>query len=286
MADNAVQLGFALPLPNNNDTDDTSNTSSECNPLLGHQSPHWSDWDGGKIGGCPSWLNPRDLPESTPLRCRGPCIQDGKKQGTTLRFITQLYCPADDVTENESAFHRSLYVFACPTCCSAPTPTKENGEDDDDGSSLSTPPSVATHHLSQCIHVLRCQLPKQNDFYPSTGDGESDDDEEWSKHTSHYWAKSTNNDKLNLCAVCGHASSGKCPKQKLWFCGPDHQKECLRASSKQQQENQDDSNAHVLIPMRSQRPDGQCLPRTSRDGSDRPDHPCILRTHGDWRDGE
>ena len=249
MADNAVQLGFALPLPNNNDTDNTSNASSECNPELGHQSPHWSEWDGGKIGGCPSWLNPRDLPESTPLRCRGPCIQDGKKQGTTLRFITQLYCPADDVTENESAFHRSLYVFACPTCCSVPTPTKENGEDDDDGSSLSTPPSVATHHLS-------------------------------------HWAKSTNNDKLNLCAVCGHASSGKCPKQKLWFCGPDHQKECLRASSKQQQENQDDSNAHVLIPMRSQRPDGQCLPCTSRDGSDRPDHLCILRTHGDWRDGE
>jgi len=243
MADNPVQLGFALPLHNNNSPDDGSN-ASECNPELGHQSPHWSEWDGGKIGGCPSWLNPRDLPEATPLRCRGPCcsIEHGK-QGTTLRFITQLYCPADDVTENESAFHRSLYVFACPTCCSAPTPIQEN-----DGSSIT--PS-ATHHLSQCIRVLRCQLPKHNDFYPTTGDGESnDDDDEWTKHTSHHWAKSTNNDKLNLCAVCGHGSSGKCPKQKLWFCGPDHQKECLRASKQQQENEDDDSNDDVLIPIK------------------------------------
>ena len=77
--------------------------------------------------------------------------------------------------------------------------------------------------------MLRCQLPKKNDFYPPTGDG---DDEDWVRHTSRYWAKSTCNDRLNPCAVCGQRSRGKCPRQQLWFCGPDHQKECLRAGKR------------------------------------------------------
>ncbi|KAL3779227.1 hypothetical protein HJC23_010151 [Cyclotella cryptica] len=154
--------------------------------LLGHQSPQWSDWDGGKIGGRPSWLNPRDLPEGI-LRCRGPCGKStDDKLGSPLCFVTQLYCPADDV--RESAFHRSLYVFA----------------------------------------LLRCQLPKKNDFYPLKGDV----DGEWIKHTSAFWAKTNQNDQLNLCAVCGLRSRGKCPKQKKFFCSSDHQKEYLRATKK------------------------------------------------------
>ncbi len=27
-----------------------------------HYRPDWSTWDGGLVGGWPSWLNPRDLP--------------------------------------------------------------------------------------------------------------------------------------------------------------------------------------------------------------------------------
>ena len=34
-----------------------------------------------------------------------------------MRFVVQLYCPADGATGNDAAFHRSLYVFACPRCC-------------------------------------------------------------------------------------------------------------------------------------------------------------------------
>mmetsp|Transcript_29418 Transcript_29418/g.50090 ORF Transcript_29418/g.50090 Transcript_29418/m.50090 type:complete len:566 (+) Transcript_29418:33-1730(+) len=246
MAVNAVQLGFSLPRSSSNECDE-SNTPEP----LGHQSPHWSDWDGGKIGGRPSWLNPRDLPEDL-LRCRGPCGEksNGKggkdKEGTALRFITQLYCPADDVTGNASAFHRSLYVFACPKCCSS-TPTtvidEEKSDEEGNNASATTTPETANNHLlSKFIRVLRCQLPKQNDFYPPTGDGGGsddgdDEDDDWINHTSDYWAKSTNTDTLNLCAVCGQRSRGKCPKQQLWFCCPEHQKECLRAS-KQQKNNQ------------------------------------------------
>lgn len=212
-----VQLGFCVPLPTSEDINDEGDSP----PLLGHQSPHWSTWDGGKIGGRPSWLNPRDLPES-PLRCRGLCSKskDGtKKEGTPLRFIVQLYCPADDVTENEAAFHRSMYVFACPTCCS----------------STSWLDSDSPDKYSDCVRVLRCQLPKQNEFYPSVGNEDDYDGDEWTKHTSEYWSKMTKNDKLNLCAVCGQLGKGKCPKQKLWFCGSDHQKEHLRASKMQTQ---------------------------------------------------
>ncbi|KAL7537826.1 hypothetical protein ACHAWF_005908, partial [Thalassiosira exigua] len=228
-----VQLGFALPLRADADGDDESNASASSDGRLelGHRRPLWSDWDGGKIGGIPSWLNPRDLPEGAPLRCRGPCSDDAgagveknEKAGTILRFVAQLYCPADDATGNESAFHRSLYVFACPTCCSEQlSPRKPGG------------PSSAARRLSDCVQVLRSQLPKRNDFYPARGN-DGGVAGEWNKHTSEYWAKSTKNDKLNLCAVCGQRSKGKCPKQQLWFCGPDHQRESLRASKEQKKQ--------------------------------------------------
>ena len=215
MADKSiVQLGFALPI----NTDDSGDKSEDDSIPLCHQSPYWSNWDGGKIGGMPSWLNLRDIPSI--VRCRG-CSSSSKDDGSIMQFVAQLYCPADDVTNNEAAFHRSLYVFACSKCCNSSTTSTDNADED--------------HRLSNCIRVLRCQLPKQNDFYPSNGNEPEEDDEqqqeeEWTKHTSLYWATATNNDKLNLCTVCGQVSKGKCPKQQLWFCGSEHQKEYLRLS--------------------------------------------------------
>jgi len=219
MANNSiVQLGFALPINTDNNSDVKSD--EESIPLC-HQSPYWSNWDGGKIGGKPIWLNPRDVPQHV-LRCRG-CSSSSKDDGSIMQFVAQLYCPADDVTNNDAAFHRSLYVFACSKCCN---------------SSASSTTSTSSNKLSNCIRVLRCQLPKENGFYPSTGNEPEEDDEqqeeEWTKHTSQYWATSTNNDKLNLCTICGQVSKGKCPKQQLWFCGPEHQKECLRLSKNAQ----------------------------------------------------
>ena len=212
----SIQLGFAVSTKN-------------ADFHLGHSSPNWSDWDGGKIGGRPSWLNPRDLPQNT-LRCRGPC-QESSEGGTPLCFVTQLYCPADDI--NENAFHRTLYVFACPRCCSGSSELMKsvNGASTRKDDEL----SASKKNLSDCIQVLRCQLPKTNDFYPTRGDG----NDAWDKHTGEYWVQHENDEKLNTCAVCGQRSKGKCPKQNKWFCCPDHQKEHLRAGKKIQMENLD-----------------------------------------------
>ncbi len=110
-----VQLGFVEPIP------------SELQGKLLFQDPDWHEWDGGKVGGKPIWLNPRDLPSRAMLDCAS--CQD------PLIFILQIYCPLDEPVE---AFHRVLYVFACrkPRC-----------------------------YGKGCIKVLRCQLSRKNAFY-------------------------------------------------------------------------------------------------------------------------
>lgn len=231
-----VQLGFSIPLDNTDDEEhDANNNSSSFN--IGHTSPNWCDWDGGKIGGVPSWLNPRDLPDDI-ICCRGPCGATDKTGATPLTFVAQLYCPADDVTNNPAAFHRSLYVFACPKCCSDSSTLFQRKEDKDDK-------VQSADLLSKCVRVLRCQLPKQNDFYPLSGDGVEETTLGWEKHSSSFWANATKDDKLNLCAVCGQRSKGKCPKQNKWFCGQHHQKEYMRASK---QYKQMDQNKEMIIP--------------------------------------
>ena len=99
----------------------------------GHlESNRWGDWDGGKVGGRPVWLNRSQLPPPARLRCR-VCSDP-------LTFLLQIYCPLDDPPQ---AFHRSLYLFCCrrPDCFSA-------------GSVL----------------CLRGQLPRENPFFSSDPD--------------------------------------------------------------------------------------------------------------------
>jgi hypothetical protein len=212
-----VQLGFAVPLALGMDSNDHDDAGTDPE-ILGHRDPCWSDWDGGKIGGLPSWLNPRDLPGESPLRCRGPCGDDngGNERdgdgggGTAMGFVVQIYCPADDDASNDAAYHRSLYVFACPTCCRAasllPPPPPDGTEESNDRRRL----------LSNCVRVLRCQLPKHNDFYPPTCDDLDKCDVDWTRHTSRYWSDVAGDDTLNLCAASGQrraVGNGKLQKQ-------------------------------------------------------------------------
>ena len=177
-----VQLGFSVPYDDD-----------EHRMVVGHKLPMWNDWDGGQIGGRPSWLNPRGIPQHflTCNNCHEP-----------LWFICQLYAPADDVTV--TAFHRSIYLWGCPN--------------------MASPSSSCSKQPTGSIRVLRTQLPKDNLFYPpntTTNNNNNDDDEslkDWSKHLPESW-------KVNLCQVCGQRSKGKCPIQGVHFCGKHHQKE-------------------------------------------------------------
>lgn len=96
---------------------------------IAHRSANYEDWDGGQVGGCPSFLDPQHLPEESP-RCQ-EC--DSKMQ-----FLCQIYAPIDEYEDR--AFHRSLYVFACSQCQTDST---------------------------QTVRVLRCQLPQQNSYFPT-----------------------------------------------------------------------------------------------------------------------
>ncbi|RUS68667.1 hypothetical protein EGW08_023571 [Elysia chlorotica] len=65
-------------------------------------------WDTNKVGGYPIWLNtpPASQASCPPCRlCRGP-----------QSLVAQLYCPLGG-----SAYHRCLYVFACPNRCNLQT---------------------------------------------------------------------------------------------------------------------------------------------------------------------
>ncbi|CAM9789059.1 unnamed protein product [Discosporangium mesarthrocarpum] len=122
--EDSIQLGIVVPL------------EVPQEELL-FRTSDWHSWDGGKAGGWPVWLNPRDIPSPESLRC-GECNHP-------LSFLIQLYCPLD---HEDSAFHRCLYVFCCPKG------------------------SCSSHSSAR---VLRCQLPRNNLFYAWEPDDEEEE---------------------------------------------------------------------------------------------------------------
>lgn len=93
-----------------------------------------------KVGGKPAWLDLKDIPDDKAVECdycSEPCI-----------FLCQIYAPYED---SHSAFHRTIFVFTCKNaeCCRA----NENGN----------------------VKVLRSQLEKVNEFYPSEPPEEKQD---------------------------------------------------------------------------------------------------------------
>ncbi|XP_021768815.1 programmed cell death protein 2-like [Chenopodium quinoa] len=96
-----------------------------------------------KAGGVPAWLDPVNLPTGKSCLC-DMC-------GEPLQFLLQVYAP---ISEKESAFHRTLYVFMClsMTCL-----LRDQHEQWKRG------PQVP----SRSVKVFRCQLPLTNAFYSS-----------------------------------------------------------------------------------------------------------------------
>lgn len=174
----AVQLGFCIPIEDDEQLQEVA-----------HRSADYTVWDGGQVGGKPSWLNPQYIPSAiTCLHC-----------SSSMKFVTQIYAPVD--FPDDRAFHRTLYVFACTRCLHR---TESNNE-----------------NITEItgIRVLRAQLPTQNEYLPNLEDNEQVLQQvNWQQHQPDAW-------NVNLCALCGAKGKGKCPLQQLYFCGSEHQKE-------------------------------------------------------------
>jgi pre-rRNA-processing protein TSR4 len=198
-----VQLGFCVPIETKHQL-----------TLVGHRTRRWVDWDGGQIGGCPSWLigrPPADGPPTCPV-----CSQ-------SMTYIGQLYAPKDDI---EQAYHRTLYIFACPQHCQ--------------------------------VTVLRSNLPRDNPYWPFNGDEEDVDDEDDegepkdnNNEVDHLNDPNTN-DLLLLCVVCGFPaalpSGGVCPTQNLPFCGRKHQQLLFHHNSNHHQQEQQRGTTKSAVP--------------------------------------
>eukprot|EP01138_Halocafeteria_seosinensis_P016340 gb/GECG01016671.1/.p1 GENE.gb/GECG01016671.1/~~gb/GECG01016671.1/.p1 ORF type:complete len:424 (+),score=55.19 gb/GECG01016671.1/:1-1272(+) len=163
-----VELGFAerVPRPSSEEEGECiqGDTAEYCAADIAIASEKWSSWDGGKIGGRPIWLDTNHVPDKDALTC--------DRCDKQMLFLMQIYAPLDEAEVGHSdAFHRMLYVFVCQQSSCV-------GE----GSVL----------------VLRCQLPQENDFFPSKA-SECHDDVLLPQLRR----------GLRLCRVCGCASGGE-----------------------------------------------------------------------------
>merc|ERR1711862_713088 len=149
-------------------TNKKSNNNKNLN--FTHCNNNWLQWDGGKIGGKPIWLNPRDIPTNLCCTSKKCCDNNNTNNARNkLSLLVQLYCPADDDSGEENAFRRTIYVFICNTC--------------------------------HDIKVLRCQLPRDNPFYIYQLESNKKQQKmlKNEKNTSNYW-------NVNVCSLCNQMS--------------------------------------------------------------------------------
>ncbi|CAM6096376.1 unnamed protein product [Calypogeia fissa] len=95
-----------------------------------------------KVGGCPAWLDPLNLPKGEHMLC-GICDKP-------LQFLLQVYASSPE--DEDYAFHRILFVFICPSlACLQQDELQQRKK----GKRL------------RSVKVFRCQLPRDNPFYSS-----------------------------------------------------------------------------------------------------------------------
>ncbi|WJZ90404.1 hypothetical protein VitviT2T_009550 [Vitis vinifera] len=149
--------------------------------LLCHMFP-------SKAGGLPAWLDPINLPSGKSSLC--DICQ------TPLQFLLQVYAP---ISEKESTFHRSLFVFMCTSMECILQDKREQWK---------CPPEKA----SRSVKVFRCQLPRSNPFYssePPRGDGTDKPSGIGARLCN--WCGTWNGDKV--CSSC----------RKAHYCSEKHQ---------------------------------------------------------------
>ncbi|RCV45212.1 hypothetical protein SETIT_9G435400v2 [Setaria italica] len=158
-----------------------------------------------KAGGIPAWLDPVNLP-SGKSSCCGFC-------GEPLQFVLQIYAPIED---NAAAFHRTLFVFMCPSMACLLRDQHEQW---------------SHKHGNPCrsVKVFRCQLPRTNAFYstePPKHDGS--DKPLFPGAPVCHWCGTWKGDKI--CSSCKKARYCSEKHQALhWRTG--HKNDCLQLIS-------------------------------------------------------
>lgn len=149
-----------------------------------------------KAGGVPAWLDPIHLPSGRSCLC-DMC-------GEPLQFLLQVYAP----TEKDSTFHRTLYVFMCPSMTCLLRDQHEQWK-------------RGREKPSRSVKVFRCQMPLTNPFYSSNN------------------PKYDGTDKplglgVPLCAWCGTWKGDKvCTScRRVRYCSEKHQVKHWRANHK------------------------------------------------------
>ncbi|KAI9315571.1 programmed cell death protein 2 [Dichotomocladium elegans] len=155
-------------------------------PMLGYcedpETPLTADTFPSKSGGKPAWLNPETILDVEQVTC-GTCKEP-------MVLLLQLYTPED---HPEEAFHRTVYVFCC-----------RNG-------------ACVKQDSMGSFKVFRSQLPRENPYYPSPEDDDSENDV-----AIDFVPKAFT--KPTECAICGLHGTKMCGKcHSTYYCSRQHQ---------------------------------------------------------------
>lgn len=161
-----------------------------------------------KAGGSPAWLDPIDLPSGRSCLC-DIC-------GEPLQFLLQVYAP---LSEKDSTFHRSLYIFMCQSMGCLLRDQHEQWKRQQEKASRS-------------VKVFRCQLAHSNPYYssePPRRDGTDKPSGIGAALCS--WCGTWKGDKV--CSGCREARYCSDKHQSMhWKSG--HKIECLHSRSSPQ----------------------------------------------------
>ncbi|XP_017232460.1 uncharacterized protein LOC108206614 isoform X2 [Daucus carota subsp. sativus] len=176
------------------DEDDEEDEEDEMAVTIGFVEKPKHDWSllphlfPSKAGGFPAWLDPVNLPSGSSTVC-GIC-------GDPLQFLLQVYAP---LFEKKSTFHRTLFVFMCPSMKCLLQDQHEQWKRPSDNPSRS-------------VKVYRCQLPRSNPFYSS-------------EPPKHNGTVKPSEVKAALCSWCGTwkgcSVCGNCKTAR--YCSEKHQ---------------------------------------------------------------
>uniref|UniRef100_A0ACD5X098 Uncharacterized protein n=1 Tax=Avena sativa TaxID=4498 RepID=A0ACD5X098_AVESA len=154
-----------------------------------------------KAGGIPAWLDPVNLPSGN-SSCCGFC-------GEPLQFVLQIYAPIGDA----AAFHRTLFVFMCPSMACLHRDQHEQW-------------TRKQGNPCRSVKIFRCQLPRSNAFYSSEPPKHNNSDKPLCAEAALcHWCGTWKGDK-----ICGSCKKSRYCSEKHqamhWRSG--HKNDCLQ----------------------------------------------------------